>query len=473
MKREKLNILSERDLIIGLIVSEKFCREICPILNPRLLEIEYTRIVAGWIKDFYSNFKKAPQKDILKIYRAHCDEISDEDLQDNILSFIEKVCRDYDDIKNFNDEYMLQQAVLYLKGRSLKNLSEDIDSFLSTGNIEKAENRIIKYKSVEKNSGKAVSLLHNKEAIINSFTQDDDLLFRFPGAYGSVVGDVHREDFISYLAPMKRGKSFILIDAGVTAVQKGLKVVHVSLEMSESQMLKRYWTALSGQLNKSKDDISYSFFEKNDDGKFEIKYKIISRKAVSISEVENKQNSFKRLFRGGDIRVLVAPAYGWTVEKLESELDILVQQENYIPDVIIVDYADIMAPSEKSDYRNQLDGIWKRLRGLAQKRKAVVFTASQSGRASINKNVDSKDIAEDIRKLAHITSMVSLNQTPTEKKDGILRLKQLAVREGESEFREAICTQCLSIGRIVTDSHFDDEVLYEVNDLKRNKKNRL
>ena len=473
MKREKLNVLSERDLIIGLIVSEKFCREICPILNPRLLEIEYTRIVAGWIKDFYSNFKKAPQKDILKIYRAHCDEIPDEDLQDNILSFIEKVCRDYDDIKNFNDEYMLQQAVLYLKGRSLKNLSEDIDSFLSTGNIEKAESRIIKYKSVEKNSGKAVSLLHNKEAIINSFTQDDDLLFRFPGAYGSVVGDVHREDFISYLAPMKRGKSFILIDAGVTAVQKGLKVVHVSLEMSESQMLKRYWTALSGQLNKSKDDISYSFFEKNDGGKFEIKYKTISRKAVSISEVENKQNSFKRLFRGGDIRVLVAPAYGWTVEKLESELDILVQQENYIPDVIIVDYADIMAPSEKSDYRNQLDGIWKRLRGLAQKRKAVVFTASQSGRASINKNVDSKDIAEDIRKLAHITSMVSLNQTPTEKKDGILRLKQLAVREGESEFREAICTQCLSIGRIVTDSHFDDEVLYEVNDLKRNKKNRL
>lgn len=473
MKREKLNVLSERDLIIGLIISEKFCRELCPILNPRLLEVEYTRIVAGWIKDFYNNFKKAPQKDILKIYRAHCDEISDEDLQDNVLSFIEKVCNDYDDIKNFNDEYMLQQAILYLKSRSLKNLSDDIDSFLSTGNIEKAENRLIKYKSVEKSSGKAVSLLHNKEAIINSFTQDDDLLFRFPGAYGSVVGDVHREDFISYLAPMKRGKSFILIDAGVTAIQKGLKVIHVSLEMSENQMLKRYWTALSGQLNKDKDDINYSYFEKNEDDKFEIKYKIISRKAVSISEVENKQNSFKRLFRGGDIRVLVAPAYGWSVEKLESELDNLAQQENYIPDVIIVDYADIMAPSDKSDYRNQLDGIWKRLRGLAQKRKAVVFTASQSGRASINKNVDSKDIAEDIRKLAHVTSMVSLNQTPLEKKNGILRLKQLAVREGESEFREAVCTQCLSIGRIITDSHFDDEVLYESDSSKKNKKNRL
>ena len=84
---------------------------------------------------------------------------------------------------------------------------------------------------------------------------------------------------------------------------------------------------------------------------------------------------------------------------------------------------------------------------------------SQSGRQSIDKNADSKDIAEDIRKLAHITSMVALNQTPEEKKNGILRLKQLALREGEQEFREAVCTQCLSIGRIITDSRFDNEIV--------------
>ena len=461
MKREKLNTLSERDLLIGLITNEKFCREICPTLNPRLLEIEYARTVASWIKEFYSNFKKAPGKDILKLYRAKCEDIADEDLQDNILTFVEKVCKDFENLKNFNDEFALQQAINYLKGRSLKNLNEDIDAYLSSGDIAKAENAITKYKSVEKSSGRAVSLLHNTEAVVNSFTQEDELLFQFPGAYGAIIGDVHREDFISYLAPMKRGKTFALMDAGVIAVQNGLKVLHVSLEMSEHQMNKRYWTALSGQLNKDNNDINYSYFEKLDtDSKkcWVIKHKIISRKAVSIAEIQSKQKNLRRLFRGGDIRVLAVPAYSLTVEALDIELDRLAQQEKYIPDVIIIDYADIMAPSEKGDYRNQLDGIWKRLRGMAQKRKCAVFTASQSGRASIDKNVDSKDIAEDIRKLAHITSMVSLNQTPAEKQAGILRLKQLAVREGEAEFREAVCTQCLSIGRIVTDSHFDDEI---------------
>lgn len=477
MKREKLNTLSERDLLIGLITSDKFCREICPTLNPRLLEVEYARTVAGWIKDFYANFKKAPGKDIMKLYRARCEDLIDEDLQDNILTFVEKICRDFDDIKNFNDDFALQQTITYLKGRSLRNLVDDIDAYLTSSDIIKAENAITKYKSVEKSSGKAVSLLHNTEAIINSFTQEDELLFRFPGAYGAVIGDVHREDFVSYLAPMKRGKTFALMDAGVVAVQNGLKVLHISLEMSEHQMSKRYWIALSGQLNKDNDNINYSYFEKVDtDSKkcWMIKHKVISRKAVSIAEIKNKQKNLRRLFRGGDIRIFAVPAYSLTVEALDIEIDRLAQQEQFIPDVIIVDYADIMAPSDKgNDYRNQLDGIWKRLRSIAQKRKCVVFTASQSGRASINKDANSKDIAEDIRKLAHITSMVSLNQTQKEKQAGILRLKQLAVREGEQEFREAVCTQCLSIGRIVTDSHFDDEIIADAIENEDDEDNKV
>lgn len=456
MKREKLNTLSERDLIIGLITSEKFCREIVPVLNPRQLEVDYSRIIAGWVKDFYNNFKKAPGKDIMKIYRAHCEEITDEALQDNVLSFLEKINRDYESIKNFNDEYALQNCIKYLKSRSLMNLSEDVTAFLTSGDVKKAENAIVKYKTIEKSSGSAMSLLHNTEGVVNSFTAEDDLLFQFPGAYGSVIGKVHREDFISFLAPMKRGKTWALMDAGITAVQNGLKVIHVSLEMSEAQMTKRYWTGLTGQLSEDKDNINYPYFEMEDD-KWVIKTKTISRKAVSITDIEKKQKSMRRLFRGGDIRILAVPAYSLTVENLDAELEKLKEMEDFIPDVIIVDYADIMKPSERGEYRNQLDYIWKGLRGLSQKWKSALFTASQSGRASIGKDANEQDIAEDIRKLAHVTSMVSLNQSKSEKENGILRLKQLALREGDPEFRQAVCTQCLAIGRIVMDSHFDNE----------------
>ena len=463
MKREKLNTLNERDLLIGIIVSDKFCREITPVLNPRLLQVEYARIIAGWVKEFYNNFKRAPEKDILKLYRAKCEEISDEALQDNVLTFIQRLDEDYDSVSQFNVDFALQEAVSYLKKLQLQNLNADIDAYLTSGDIGKAENLITKFRGVEKESGKSVSVLGNSDALVNSFTKEDDLLFEFKGAYGAVIGKVHREDFIAFLAPMKRGKTWALIDAGVTAMMNGLKVLHCSLEMSESQMLKRYWTCMSGQVNEDKDDIDYPYFESDGD-KWTVEHKTISRKAVSISEIQKKQKQLKRMFRGGDIRVLAVPAYSESVEMLDMDIENLVQNEGYVPDVIIVDYADIMMPSEKGDYRNQIDGIWKRLRGMAQKRKCVVFTASQSGRASIGKNVDATDIAEDIRKLAHVTSMVSLNQTEIEKKNGILRLKQLAVREGEQEFRQAVCTQCFSIGRIITDSRFDNECDIELEE---------
>ena len=839
MKRERLNTLNERDLLIGIIVSDKFCREIVPVLNPRLLQVEYARIIAGWVKEFYNNFKKAPEKDILKLYRARCEEISDEALQDNVLTFIQRLDKDYESISQFNVDFALGEAVNYLKKLQLQNLNADIDAYLTSGDIGKAENLITKFRGVEKESGKSVSVLGNSDALVNSFTKEDDLLFEFKGAYGAVIGKVHREDFIAFLAPMKRGKclsygtkilmadgsikevqdlkvgdklmgddstprkvevvskgfgkmyritskvdslrkdkkpdidftcngdhilvlknvwesekseikefrkdghkngeltkhgknnllkqdeieisvydylklsdyqkqrlklfrvkcnyaeklhkvspyiigawlgdgtscradittidseiierckseclvthdelgisedkrngiktitfkrgenehsvmltelknlgllnnkhipedylidseenrlnllagiidtdgyaskdgkcyeitlmnktlakdveklcqqlgfrtkfcekykkyknmysesngwayswiikiygklstipvllerkkmqdskkynslnntfsfnieyvgendfygfvldgnhrflladttvshnTWALIDAGVTAMMNGLKVLHCSLEMSESQMLKRYWTCMSGQVNEDKDDIDYPYFESDGD-KWTVEHKTISRKAVSISEIQKKQKQLKRMFRGGDIRVLAVPAYSESVEMLDMDIENLVQNEGYVPDVIIVDYADIMMPSEKGDYRNQIDGIWKRLRGMAQKRKCVVFTASQSGRASIGKNVDATDIAEDIRKLAHVTSMVSLNQTEIEKKNGILRLKQLAVREGEQEFRQAVCTQCFSIGRIITDSRFDNECDIELEE---------
>lgn len=469
MKREKLNTLSERDILIGLIVSDKFCREVAPVLNPRLLEVEYARIVAGWIIDFYKKFKKSPHKDIIKLYRSHCEELRDEALQDNVLSFIEKVSKDYDTLSSFNDEFALQQSIQYLKGRALRNLNEDIDAYLISGEVNKAENAITKFRRVEKNSGESISLFVDSDEIANTFLNNDTTLFQFPGAYGKVIGKLHREDFFAYLAPMKRGKSFHLMYTAETACQAGLKVVFFSLEMSRAEMIRRFWTSLSGQLSEDVEDIDYPYFVEGDSGKFEVEHKTISRKAVDITEIRKKQKSMKRLFRGGDIRIVSVPAYSLTVENLEIMLEDM-EQNDYIPDVIIVDYADIMAPSEKGEYRNQLDGIWKGLRGLAQKRKALVVTASQSGRSSIDKNVEATDIAEDIRKLAHVTSMVSLNQTPSDVKNGIMKVKQLAIREGAREFRQAVVTQCLTIGRPVMESYFDDEVYLEYeqeNDKKK------
>ena len=178
---------------------------------------------------------------------------------------------------------------------------------------------------------------------------------------------------------------------------------------------------------------------------------------------EPKQKSLKRLFRGGSFRIYAEPAYSLTVEGLENKLDDLAY-EGFYPDVIIIDYADIMAPSDKNEYRQQIDGIWKRLRALAQKRKAVVVTASQTNRGALSSEVNAESISEDIRKLAHVTSMVSISKPKSYKQNTLAIFSQVALRDGVPELRKVIATQNLSIGRPILESHWEDDIILDFDD---------
>ena len=460
MKREKIDLLNEKDILVGLIASDEFCKEISPIIDIKDLQVDYSRVIVSWIKPYFDEFGKAPKTDILKLYRSHISEISNESLQNNILTFIEKLDEKYNGKRN--DAYAIQEAIKYLKSRNLQNLSQDIEAYITSGDIDKAESLITRYRKVEKESGESVDLLNDADIVRESFTEEQDKLFSFNGAYGRLVGDIHREDFVAFLASMKVGKTFTLIDCGIEALKNGLNVVMFSLEMSRTNMIKRVWKSLSGQVT---EDVEITVPEFVQDGeKYRVEEKTVHKKASSILEVEKKQKSLKRLFRGGNLKIFAEPAYSMTVEKLETKLDDL-NHNGFIPDVIIIDYADIMLPSNsRLDYRNQLDDIWKRLRAMAQKRKCAVFTASQASRGAINKEATADMISEDIRKLAHVTSMVSISKDEYCKNHSLAMFSQLAVREGEPITERVIATQCLSLGRPVLDSHWKKDVIIDDSD---------
>ena len=460
MKREKIDLLNEKDILVGLIVSDEFCKEISPIIDIKDLQVDYSRVIVSWIKPYFEEFGKAPKTDILKLYRSHISEISNESLQNNILTFIEKLDEKYNGKRN--DAYAIQEAIKYLKSRNLQNLSQDIEAYITSGDIDKAESLITRYRKVEKESGESVDLLNDADIVRESFTEEQDKLFSFNGAYGRLVGDIHREDFVAFLASMKVGKTFTLIDCGIEALKNGLNVVMFSLEMSRTNMIKRVWKSLSGQVTEDVEITVPEFVQEGE--KYRVEEKTVHKKASSILEVEKKQKSLKRLFRGGNLKIFAEPAYSMTVEKLETKLDDL-NHNGFIPDVIIIDYADIMLPSNsRLDYRNQLDDIWKRLRAMAQKRKCAVFTASQASRGAINKEATADMISEDIRKLAHVTSMVSISKDEYCKNHSLAMFSQLAVREGEPITERVIATQCLSLGRPVLDSHWKKDVIIDDSD---------
>ena len=67
-------------------------------------EMRIPMMLAGLVrtffdKSYFEEFGKAPKTDILKLYRSHISEISNESLQNNILTFIEKLDENTRNIK--------------------------------------------------------------------------------------------------------------------------------------------------------------------------------------------------------------------------------------------------------------------------------------------------------------------------------------------------------------------------------------
>jgi replicative DNA helicase len=119
-----------------------------------------------------------------------------------------------------------------------------------------------------------------------------------------------------------------------------------------------------------------------------------------------------------------------SVPGVESQLSEW-EKDAWVPDVICIDYADIMAPVDRRlEGLDRINETWKALRGLSQKHNCLVVTATQARRNGPAKwLMDREDIADDKRKLGHVTAMFGINRTAAEISAGIWRLNPIGARD--------------------------------------------
>jgi hypothetical protein len=140
-------------------------------------------------------------------------------------------------------------------------------------------------------------------------------------------------------------------------------------------------------------------------------------------------------------------------------MDTWEREDNFIADVIVIDYADLLAPDPdiaRLEWRNQVNKIWQRLRRLSQERACLVLTATQANARSYDekKLLTRRNFSEDKRKLAHVTAMFGLNQTGEEKELNVLRVNPIVVREEEYSPSQSITLlQRLQKGRPIAASY--------------------
>ena len=353
------------------------------------------------------------------------------------------------------------------------------------------------------------------DKIERAFNETSQPVITYPGALGNMWNEhLTRGSFVTLLAPEKRGKSFMLLEMAMKAIRSKANVAFFEAgDMTESQILKRICIYVARRSDKEKycgdryRSVGDCVFNQIDNcnrkdrncdhGIFEntslesyyrdraqyMNMETLQERYVKCPDYEpcksytckKRQGSvwikkvdkiqpldsrrakieirkfFKKYKRR--FKLTCYPAGFLTVTEIRKCLDNWEKNDNFVPDVIVIDYADLLSADDgkSTDFRHKQDQVWKSLRALSQEKHVLLLSATQADSLSYKtKRLTLSNFSEDKRKLAHVTAQYGLNQDPQgqEKKLGILRVNEIVVREGEfSNDNEVYVLQDLGIGR--------------------------
>lgn len=453
INKAEVDLSSEDQIITGCIVSDSYIKNIFPILDHRLFESKRSKKIIKWIKDYYLKYEKAPGKDIKDIFEVEKKYI-DEDEAELIEDILVRLS---DHADSYESKFKIEIAENYIAEQKINKLIENVHGNILKGQINDAEALIASHMRTERPTVKAINILEDTQAIKKA-TEDDShrTLIEFNGAIGKMIGPLKRQDFFSFIGPMKRGKTFWMIDFALKGLMRQQKVLFVSMEMAPQEMMQRIYSSFMG-CPKTEREIYIPYFEDN-----KILSKKINKKGLSANKMIKKADKLKLLIKKGSLQLLCYPTYGANVGDIKTEIHNLAHYNDFYPDIIVVDYADILAPEIDSpkEHRHRLNHTWGELRGLAQSHDALVITASQADRSTFKKDIEEDNLSEDIRKLAHVTHMMALNQTRDDKKMNLMRCSMLASRSEEFQVSdEVFCLYQYGVGKACLDSKWKDEVV--------------
>jgi len=460
IKRTKIEVSEENRILSHLIANTQFLKDLSRVAKPKLFKTTMAQTVSQWVLEYYEHFSEAPGKNIQEIYLKKRKEVRDEDDTELIASFLTNLSKNWEQTDITNIPFTVKQAVNYFKLRNIECLKSNLEEAITQDDPALAERIIADFAKVDRVEGDDVDLFRDAHAVSAAFNNKDEFLFRLPGALGEVIGDFVRGDFVGFLAPPKRGKSWWLWYIGYRAAMVGLKVAFFSLEMTKERNTRRQWQSMQGLPIKA-GRVEIPYFKEADGGKWSISSESVKKPALStnVAYIQEQQKKYRMATRTGQIKTKIHPMDSATISDLENDLENWHFYENFIPDVIIVDYADIIKPETSNDYRHNLDGIWKKLRGWAQSYNACVVTASQTDRKANEGEVKKTSAAEDIRKLGHVTKLLTKQQDKNELAKGYCRLESLVQREGKHYSGSAYVLECLDIARPYIDSRLDIEIV--------------
>lgn len=518
VKELKSNAIQEDLFLTGMIVSEEFLSGVQHVMEPRFFKSPHIRKVSEWVLDYYEEFHKAPGAEIQEIYEI---ESRNEDIADSELihALLVKISTKYEG-KSFNTGYILPKMLDYIRERVVEIAIEDAQWNLKRNGPDSAWATLNDIKEVNSKIPKGVTFYKDFNDRFDAwYYKDKTEIMRFPGALGSYFAPLLRKKLIAFMGKPKSGKSWWLLYAAYVATTYRLNVAFFSLEMEAGEVEERLACMLTArEFGTGIKMYKVPVFDclKNQDGTCDLSIRTNSDESIfddsdfpdyqdtphevcdvcrvnwdnpdardeetdyecatwmneeefeklSPKEILRAVESFKLHFGKDTLKIFSHRIGTVSVDDLEAELDHVEMMEGWIPDVIIIDYADIAKKKTAlQERRHQLSDIWEQISGMVKERNALGFTASQGNRGSVSKtSLTSEDIAEDFGKVMIVDGLIGINEDNTQKdkasKDKYWQrqnLKWIAHRYKKDlrEWERCVVLNNLALGQVHVDSEIE------------------
>jgi replicative DNA helicase len=376
----------------GLISDKQWSSQMVEVMRPNFFDVDYLQFLTEKYFAYYEKYRCFPTLGLLvQVIKEELSDGSDDVLRDQIIEFLLRVKAN----PNPGDiGYVKDKTLDFCKRQAFKGALEKSVDLIQGENFEQVIDLMKNAVSIgmQNSSGhdffediEARFVKINRNAVPTGFDRlDKKDIFK---------GGLGRGEIGVVTANTGVGKSHWLVAVGANAMRAGKNVLHYTFELTETAVGIRYDSNLCG---------------------------------IPSNDVQDSKDLVKDVYQNKDLGRLIIKEYptgSASVVTLRNHIEKL-SLKGFKPNVIIIDYADIMKSTRSYDsLRHELKLIYEELRNLAMELDIPIWTASQANRDSAQSDiVGLENMSEAYGKAMVADVVISLSRKAAEKSTGIGRL---------------------------------------------------
>ncbi len=392
--------IDKQSLLIGYMLSDNDLFARCNSIVDTNYFDPAVRQTVFFIKEYFEKYRSLPSSDQIRAETGK--------------AFVPK------QLTKAEGEYAINEIETYCRNKAIESAILAAPRLLANQDFGKIEKLIKDAISVALNKELGLDYFNDPETRLKRMLQLNTVISTgYEGLDQHLNGGISRKELLLLMAGSGVGKSIVMSNLAVNFLNQKLNVVYITLELAEEVVAKRLDSMITGVAQKD----------------------IFDKMTKIASDLERKQDSMGKFF------IKRMPESTTNANAIRAYLKEFEMSHGYLPDVLVVDYMDLLTSNHKISAENLFvkdKYVAEELRSIANEYNLLLVTASQMNRAAVgaddteNKKIDQSNIAGGISKINTCDNLIAIIQSEAMKAAGEYLFKFVKTRNSSGVGKSVI-----------------------------------